>query len=372
MAKKKVEVIDNKAERIINEYRYNLTVQQQLFLEANVSAGSKELLKLTRNCFNDELLDEQSEEFSRVKNYLVKLRRGKQAHDFSDDELEFISQNGSFMKPVEIARQLYPEAQGPLAKESQSIAELVKAWDIEYDDPTRKDDSVNGDYEPPRTVGKIIELINKADANAKYHMNHMLADPKKKECVTALKRNMNSPRFKMVANSLNRKKLREFFETEFARAAYDKPDLTADENNQYISLCKAYVDEIILFEIISNLNDRLNETVLDNEKEAKLHMSITEALETKTQEAKALRTFITSLQKLLSVTRSERMQDLASLNDSLTRFIQLAQEEKGREQYIRVQEAQIKEIEGEIKKIETYNELIAEIYGIQVSEILNF
>lgn len=369
MAKKKIEIVDNKTERIINEFHYKLTINQQLFLEANISSGGKELLKLTRDCFNDQLLNEHSDEFNIVKNYLVKLKRQKQAVNFTDEELEFISKNGQFMRPVEIARQMYPESQSNLAKESQSIAELVKAWDIEYDDPSDKNDDVTGDYEPPRTIPKVLELINKANNLAHYHLNDLVQDPKKKECVMALKRNMHSPRFRMVANSLTRRKLREFFEIEFARAAYDKPDLTADECNQYISLCKAYVDEIILFEMIASFNDRLNEKMMSGDKES---MSMMEALETKTQEAKGLRDFIRAQQKVLSGSRSERLDQLASLNDSLTRFIQLAQEEKGREQYLRVQEAQIKEIEGEIKKIDNYKELIAEIYGIQVAEILNF
>ncbi len=371
MAKKKKNeaVIDNKTERIINEFRYNLTLEQQLFLESNISVSGSGLLGLTRNCFNDQLLGEQSEEFSRVKNYLVKIKRQKQAVNFTDAELEFISQNGPLMRPIELARQLYPEAEGNLAKESQSIAELVKAWDMEYSDPSNQNDSVTGDYEPPRTIHKIVELINRANNLAHYHLNDLVKDPKKKECVEALRRNLNSPRFKMVANSLTRKKLREFFEVEFTRAAYDKPDLTADETNQYISLCKAYVDEIILFEMIANMNDRLNEVVLSGDKES---MAMMDALETKTQEAKGLRDFIRAQQKVLSGSRSDRLEQLRSLNDSLARFVQLAQEEKGREQYLRVQEAQIKEIEGEIKKIDNYKELIAEIYGVQVSEILNF
>lgn len=370
-AKKKIDQIDNKAERIINEYHYGLDLQQQLYLENNIS--SKDLLKLTRDCFQDELLDEQSEQYGRVKNFLVKLRRGKRAYNFTDEEIEFITQNGPLMRPIDIARGLFPDGVGSLSKEAQTISQLCKALEIEFDDPDKQNDAVTGDYEPPRTIGKIIELINKSDQGAKYHLSLQNSDPQQRERVATLKKNMNSPRFVMVANSLSRKKLREFFEVEFARATYDKPDLTADENNQYISLVKAYVDEIILFEIIANLNDRLNEVVIDSgEREMKLHLSITEALETKIQEAKGLRSFITAQQKLLSGSRSERMKDQALFNASLSKFVQASQDEKKRQQLLTISRANNGKIEEEMKIIAGKEDHIAEIFGIDIQEILNF
>lgn len=368
MPAKKEKVIENKCERIINEYRYSLSLDQQLYLEKNVD--SKDILKLTRDCFDDITLDEHSTEYNKVKNFLVKFKRNNQVHNFSDSQIEFITDNGLEMRPMEIARALFPDSKSLLNKEAQTIALLLEALDIHCVEPTNNDELANGDYMPPRTDHKIIEIINRADSGVKYHISQLRLDPKRKECVTLLKRNMNSPRFVMIANSITRKKLREFFETEFARAAYDKPDLTADETNQYISLCKAYVDEIILSESISSVNDRINEIVMDDE--GKKHLFFTEALETKTKEAKELRTFIKQLQHMLSGSRKDRLDKLASLNDSLIRFVQLAEVEKGREQYTRIQMARNEELAEEMKNLNSHSALIAEIYGVKVQEILNF
>lgn len=366
--KKKLSQVVNRTDRLISEHRYNLTFDQQEFLEQNKNCT--DLLKITRECFKDDLLDEQSDEFSNVRKFLTKTRRDNQAYNFSEDQIATIVSNGPIMKPMEIARFMFPEDVGPLAKEAQTIAALCKALDVEYEGEDSGNEDAVGEYVPPKSDHKVIAKINKADINANYYIAKL--DQRKKECIASLKRNLHSRRFVVTANALRRKALRDFFEEEFVRSTYDKPDLNADETNAYISLCNEYVAEIIIREQISNLNDRLNENVADSDDGKKFTMTLTEALTTKTKEVKECRDFIHKLQKDLSGSRKDRVKEMSQLNESLAKFIQLAQSEKGRKEYLRIQEARNVEIGKEIKKIENHDDLISEIYGMSSEEILNY
>lgn len=101
-------------------------------------------------------------------------------------------------------------------------------------------------------------------------------------------------------------------------------------------------------------------------------MALTEALATKTKEVKECRDFIHKLQGTLSGNRKDRVKEMTQLNESLAKFIQMAQSEKGRKEYLRIQEARNIEVGKEIKQIENHDDLIAEIYGMSSEEILNF
>lgn len=368
MKKKIVEF--NFCDRVVSQHRYGLTFDQQEFLESN--SNRTDILILTRECFKDITLDEHSDEFSNIKKFLLKVKRGNDSYNFNTEQLKFIEENGPNMRPIDIARALFPTADSALVRESQSIAAYCKAKDIQFDDPIEeKTDEVFGNYEPPRSDHKIIAKINQADINAGYHIAKL--DPKQKECISALKKNLNSPRFVIIANSIKRAKLREFFEVEFIRSVYDKPDLNADETNTYISLCKAYVDEIIIWEIIAGLNDRLSEVISDDDKDGKkFAMTLSESLDTKTREAKECRAFIHTLQKSLSGSRASRIENLKELNQSLAKFVQVAEYEKGREKYTRVLEARLKEVKEEADKIAESDDLVAEIFGIDIEELIKF
>lgn len=366
--KKKTEEV-NYCDRVISEYRYGLTTEQQKFLEDNIA--QKDIIRLTRDCYKSTDLDEHSEEFQNVKKFLLKTSRGSDNFNFNGEQVRFIEDNGPSMRPIDIARALFPSAAGTLIKEAQTIGLYCKAKDIQFEEQADNDlTEVSGDYEPPRSDHKIIGKINLADANARYHISSL--DPRKKECISGLKKNLNSPRFVMIANSIKRMRLREFFEMEFIRAIYDKPDLNADETNAYISLCKAYVDEMIILEIISGLNDRLTEVITDDDMGKKFAIGLAEALKTKTSEAKECRTFIHQLQKSLSGSRADRIKDLAALNQSLAKFIQLAEDERGRQKYLRVQEARLSEIKEEAEVLKQAPDIIAEIFGTDIEELLKF
>lgn len=365
--KKKVES-ESRVDRILNEYRYGLSIEQQKFVEDR--ADSTDLLKLTQDCFNDISLDEHSDEYKSVKNFLIKFRRGVKPSDLTDEQIEFIQNNGSTIRPIDIARQFFPNADSNLAKEAQTIAAVAKALGVPWEGEENEKDEVQGDYEPPKTDFQIIDKMNKADINLRLHVSKL--DSKKREWIAALKRNMHSPRFLAIANSIRRKKLRDLFESEFVKATYDKPDLNAEETNMYITLCNEYVLDVTITEQINLLNDRLCETTMDDENARNFTVSLSNALAAKTKESNECKRRITQLQQSLSGSRSERLKELNTLNESLTKYIDLVMQEAGRQKMIRLAEAKNLELEDEIKRIDNFDELIAEVWGMSVEEILKY
>lgn len=369
MSKSKKEVIiDNRADRILNEYRYGLTFEQQTFIEKNSTCT--DLLKLTQDCFNDISIDEHSDQYKGVRNFLIKYKKGIKATNLTEEQIEFIQTNGSLIRPIDIARQFFPNSDSNLAKESQTIAAVAKALGVPWEGQDSSMEEVEGDYEPPKTDFQIIEKMNKADISLRLHVTKL--DARKREWIAALKRNMHSPRFLAIANSIRRKKLRELFESEFVKATYDKPDLNAEETNMYITLCNEYVLDVTITEQINLLNDRLCETTSDDDNARNFTVSLSNALAAKTKESNECKRRITQLQQSLSGSRAERLKDMATLNESLTKFVELCMEDAGREKLLRLAQAKNLEIQEEVKRIDTFDELVAEVWGMSVEEIVKF
>jgi hypothetical protein len=364
---------ENKTHRLICYHKYDLTEEQQRFLESDSRKKSFtsaiNIVNLARDCYRDDTIDEHRPEFKSVKNFLVAYNRGNEAYDYDDKQIEFIKANGELMRPIEIARTFFPDSNTNLSKESQTIGHLTRALGVEYVDESEQQEAAFGEYQAPKSEGRVIKLINEADINANYGVKTN-SDPRKKDCINALKRNMSTPRFVLVANSINRPALRRFFENQFVRLTYDKADLTGDETDSYISLCKAYVDEVLLAEQMAQLNDRLAENLGEDETSKKMSMTFAEALKSKEASAKGLRDYIAKVQKHLIESRNEKLERMGQLNESLNSYIELVQLEKGREIMNRLSESREIELKEEAKKMHNFDDLTAQIFGISIDEIL--
>ena len=212
---KDIEEGENLADRIIEQHRYGLNFKQQRIVEKNLKA--KDLVELTRTVFKNPLLTAHSDEFKGVRGYFYKCQRGKSAFNYKPDEIDFIRTNGETMRCADIVRHLFPDEKGGLIKEMQTASLLLKAMGVEFQG-VDFDESLNTDekYCPPETDHKIIALINRCDSNANYAIQKL--DVRKRECISCLKRNLQSERFIVVMNSIKRKDHRSIFEKEFVKS----------------------------------------------------------------------------------------------------------------------------------------------------------
>lgn len=374
MAKEKVSTVnkvidtnrpDNIVDRTISLWRYGLSFEQQKIIETNIKCS--DLLWLTHEVYQDKTLDKHTPQFTNVRSYLAKIARGAEWMEFTPEQLEFIENNARFMRPAQIARHFFPNAQGALQKEIRTISEYCKAKDLSFEGDDDENDSPNADYTPPTTDHKIIAMINNADPNANFAIQKL--DSFKKSCIASVKANLNSDRFVLTMNSINRKTLRRLFEKEFINATYDKPDLNSEDRNLYITQCYDYVIAAKLLEQMTFIDDRIME-VGNDEEGRKLSMTWVEARGNLGKEYKECQHRITQNAKQLSGERSKRKELQQKEHESLINFIKLVQDENKRKRLVMAARAQEIEIKKEIDKLDTFDSIFCEIHGISKDEIL--
>lgn len=363
---KDIEIGENLADRIIEQHRYGLNFKQQRIVEKNLKA--KDLVELTKTVFKNPLLTAHSDEFKGVRGYFYKCQRGKSAFDYKPDEIDFIRTNGETMRCADMVRHLFPDEKGGLIKEMQTASLLLKAMGIEFQgEDLNETETTDEKYVPPETDHKIIALINRCDVNANYAIQKL--DARKRECIACLKRNLQSERYINMMNGIRRKDHRAIFEKEFVSAIYDKPDLNSDEKNSYISMCYDFVIAAQLLEQKTLLDDRLHESISDDETGRKWTMSLMESLSSKTKEYDECMKRISVASKSLSGQRSGRLEELNKTSTSLAKFVEMVQDEDKRKRLVIAARAQELLVSKEADNLDTFESIFCEVYGISKAEL---
>jgi hypothetical protein len=166
-------------------------------------------------------------------------------------------------------------------------------------------------------------------------------------------------------------KHREVFETEFVKAVYNKPDLNSDEVNLYIWLALEYVTLIEIRQQITILNDRLAESMSDDEEGRKFTMSLSEALKDKTSAYNHCLERTLKMTRSLSGDRIKKLEKQALANQSLAQFIELVQDEKERRRMILIAKAEEFKVKEKIQELENFSELFVEVYGVGKEEVFS-
>lgn len=357
---------ENFTEKTINQHQYNLSFAQQDLIEK--SQDSLSLIQLTRTVFQDDSLDERTMEYHNVRRFVAKLKRGVPTIEFTAEQVEFINNNAHVIGPFEMAKTLFPDRDvKPLSKETQTIKLYLDAIGA-----SEEDDSKQEKYRPPKSNTVIARKINKADSNANFDSNDL--SPFQTKCVESLRSYLQSIRFLAFINIVEEEDLREMFEEEFIKGVYDKPDLNTEELNMYITLCAEYVNIHRLEKqkaMLSAKIDRNIEDSGDDEKQKKLFYTWVEMYKEREEALHKAKARAEKLQTNLSSTRSRRLEKLAQVNDSLSRFVEEWKSEEGRKRALVIAEAKNMELEEEIGRISSMEEYIANIMGTSKDELIN-
>lgn len=358
----------NRAEYIVSKYRYGLTEEQQDFIRANFY-NITDLLKLTQACFDNPSLTENTSEFKNVRRFALRVKKKHTAFNFSDEQIDFILGNCSSSNAVEICKKLFPNKTSVVV-ESQTAAEIIKANNLHFEkklDPIELDSS----YTPPRTEQELITMINLADTKANFKLTD-LSDSRKKDCIRNLKRTMHSPRFIATASSYRDIKLRNLFESQFIRYTYDKPDLTSEEADQFMSLCNEHAVSVMLTEQLADLNAQLKTALVDSANNRDYNKNISDSRAKVASEYHECQGRINKLVEQLFTKRSARLKLEGEANESLAKWVDLVVREDGRKKLLRLQEANNLKLREEIRRIDNFERLICEFAGMGVEEILKF
>tara|TARA_R110000744_G_C19333988_1_gene558851 strand:- start:118 stop:1167 length:1050 start_codon:yes stop_codon:yes gene_type:complete len=348
----------------------DLSKEQKEFLREN-AAQIPDLIHLTRQCFDRKDLDGRSKEGRAVRKFLAEnaieykttTRLPAEAIEFTPEQIEFIlDQAESGLSSLHIARIVFPDQQvNPLSMEQRAVLSAIR--EVNPDILPSQDSGALNSYIPPKAVSRIIKKINDATG---MKLEESKINRQKQICVERLMVNLSNSRFLKIINNYLGEEDRVLFEHEFIRLTWDKPDLTADEINLYLNVCK----EVINLEVVSAHLNKLNDMFDVADEQAEMSMRLAEIIKAKSSEYHQCETRIENLTKKLQGDRGERMKKSQKENASFLSIVQLFQEEEERETMIRIAEMQKAAVKEEVERLEGMAEWKARVLGIGQEDVL--
>jgi hypothetical protein len=347
-----------------------LNKDQKEFLRVN-SQDTPDLIDLTKKCFGDESLDGRSKEGRAVRKFLVEnsikfkttSRIPAEVINLTKEQGEFILQQAEEgLSSLEIAKIVFPSRNvKPLSSEQRVVLEKIR--EVNPDILPSQDSGALNSYISPKSPSRIIKKINDATGLV---LNEQKLNRQKQICIDRLKINLSNSRFLKIINNFLNEEDRVLFEHEFVRLTWDKPDLTADELNLYLNVCK----EVINLEVISAHLNKLNSMFDEADEQQEMSIRLAEIIKTKSSEYHQCETRIENLTKKLQGDRGERMKKMHKENASFLAIVQLFQEQEERETMVRIAEMQKESIKEEAERLEGMAEWKARVLGISQEDAI--
>jgi len=347
-----------------------LNKDQKEFLRVN-SHDMPDLIDLTKKCFGDESLDGRSKEGRAVRKFLVEnsikfkttSRIPAEVINLTKEQGEFILQQAEEgLSSLEIAKIVFPSRNvKPLSSEQRVVLEKIR--EVNPDILPSQDSGALNSYISPKSPSRIIKKINDATGLV---LNEQKLNRQKQICIDRLKINLSNSRFLKIINNFLNEEDRVLFEHEFVRLTWDKPDLTADELNLYLNVCK----EVINLEVISAHLNKLNSMFDEADEQQEMSIRLAEIIKTKSSEYHQCETRIENLTKKLQGDRGERMKKMHKENASFLAIVQLFQEQEERETMVRIAEMQKESIKEEAERLEGMAEWKARVLGISQEDAI--
>jgi hypothetical protein len=336
-----------------------------------LAAEFPDLNLITKKFFNNEELDGRSKEGIAIRAYLVTNKINYKTSKYqkvgnlplSEAQKEFIIQQTKLgLSSLKIAELLYPDKQVvQMSLEQRTVMNYIRSLE---DLPQVESESALGTkYQVPRSVERIANKINDATGE---NINKDRLTRQQKVCIDKLGINLNNSRFQKIINCYTSLDDRNIFEQEFIRMTWDKPDLTADEVNLYMNVCK----EIINLETTSRHLDKLNKMFEETQEQNEMSIRLAEIIKAKSSEYHQCEGRVESLIKKLQGDRRERISSKQKENASILSIVQLFQDEEERANMIKIAEMQKSLVADEAKKMETMVEWKARILGISLDDAI--
>ena len=348
----------------------DLTEAQKTFVREN-AAQIPNLIDLTRQCFENDDLDGRSREGRAVRKFLVESsidfrttsRQPTENIDFTREQREFILQQAeNGLSSLEIARIVFPDRRvPPLSNEQRAV--LAEIRSVNPDILPSQDSGALNSYISPKSPSRIIKKINDATG---LGLDESKINRQKQICIEKLAVNLSNSRFLKIINNYLNVEDRVLFEHELIRLTWDKPDLTADEINLYLNVCK----EVINLEVISSHLNKLNDMFDVADEQQEMSIRLAEIIKAKSSEYHQCETRIENLTKKLQGDRGERMKKMQKENASFLSIVQLFQEEEERKTMLKIAEMQKQTVRQEADRLENMSEWKARVLGISKDDTI--
>jgi hypothetical protein len=324
--------------------------------------------ELVQKTFNNDSLDGRTAEGRIIKTFLGTKRPKtsewiKREVTLSEENKEFI-QNNPQMNAMEIAKVIFnnPNLE-PLSKE---FREVKRYRDILNIITEKEADTPENDYKPP---SHLIQVVKKVNDSCQKELKLETMPTIQKKAMESLKGFLHSPRFIQMMNSYVSKKSRKLFEEEFIRSTFDKPDLSSDELNLYVNLCSNYVMMITLNRQKDLLDERFERDVQDTSKG--VSQALAEMIKAKTDEINKCDRRQSDLINDLNGKRSVRIKEQKGSATNIANLFEWWKDEVERQKALQWAEIRRKEVEMEVDRLESIEEMKARVLGISKSELIH-
>jgi hypothetical protein len=292
----------------------------------------------------------------------------KEKIELTEEQQEYVVNNLRTMKGYEMARVVFANPDlSHVSQEARTINEFIKSLDssvIPYDET---ENTVQEEYEPPKTFAKALLRINKYVLDG---IDKSKITAKQKKDILSLVGYMSTFRFTHQINSYDNETSQELFESSFIRYTYDKNDLTQEEVDQYIVLSGEVVISSNIQHRVERLQRLLDDTANDTEG-ARISMSLVEAINTAQNEYNQCVNRQHKLLGDLKQKRSDKLSKKINQNASILNLVEAWKSEEHRHKMIRLAEMQKETLGEEIDNLASMDDLKCRILGIDKDEAMN-
>jgi hypothetical protein len=347
-----------------------LTPEQEDFILNNYKSV-KDLNILTQKCFDDDSIDGRSIQGKVVRAFLVKNKLDYKTTkhtkvdsvEFTEAQKHFIIQSAEQgMSSFAIAELLFTDREvKKLGAEQRAVLEHIRS--VNEDFVPSQESGLLTNYSPPKTYPRLIKKVFDSTG---FQLDELKMSRGQRNCLDKMAINLSNSRFVKIMNNYTSKEDRNLFEEEFTRLTWDKPDLTADEINLYMNVCK----EIINLEVISKHLNKLNDLFDSAEEQNDMSVKLAEIIKAKSGEYHQCEGRIETLTKKLQGDRSERMKNKQRENASVLSLVQMFQDEEERKNMIRIAEMQKQLVKQEAERLEGMSAFKARVLGISQEDVI--
>lgn len=347
-----------------------LTEKQKQFIRDNYM-NMPDLNELTRNCFDNPELDGRKKEGRLVRQFLIDNNfQYLTTKKVKSDEIELTNSQKEFvlmqaqagLSSLRIAEIIFKDREvKKLGLEQRAVLDYIRS--VNPDFVIGNENAALTEYIPPKAFSRVLKKINDATG---LTLEENKISRQYKICVDKLGINLNNSRFVAIMNNYLSMKDRLLFEEEFIRLTWDKPDLSADELNLYMNVCK----EIINLEVIGKHLNKLNEQFEEIEDQQDMSVRLAEIIKAKSGEYHQCEGRIENLTKKLQGDRAERMKSRHKENASIISLVQMFQDEEERKNMVRIAEMQKELISEEANRLESMGEWKARVLGISKDDVI--
>lgn len=294
----------------------------------------------------------------------------------TQEQTDFIDANMEKMKTLELVRLLFKsESLTPLSREFRAVYSYIGQKNKHLikmeDEPVAEDD-----YEVPKTIFTLIRRVNKHVPNPKdpttslYPLDVKLLGTVEEKCLRMLLGYVSMPRFSQQMNTYKRQMDRDLFESTFLGMTYDKPDLTREEQEQFMNLAAEIVQTMQIDRQIQKLEQEMDES-MSGESDRKLTMTMVELVNSLREKFDKSKERQKKLFDTLAGSRSDRIKKRVTENASILNLVDAWRDDIKRNEMIRLALLQKQAEEKDINRMTSMEDVLLIVAGMSKSEALN-